>query len=154
MEDEVYESLALMLVTMCALLCFALAFVIRHRVATSTKKRHVIVLVLGDVGRSPRMQYHAISIASKDLSSYVTIVGSAGEPCIDEVEFHPRIAKCLLRAFPTLPSKLFLVYAPLKVIFILFQLLFYLLVTVDAFDSILVQNPPCIPTFFAAKLAC
>jgi len=36
----------------------------------------VQVLVLGDIGRSPRMQYHAISIAKRGGS--VEIVGYAG----------------------------------------------------------------------------
>uniref|UniRef100_A0AAA9TN32 Chitobiosyldiphosphodolichol beta-mannosyltransferase n=1 Tax=Bos taurus TaxID=9913 RepID=A0AAA9TN32_BOVIN len=35
--------------------------------------RHVIVVVLGDVGRSPRMQYHALSLAKSGFS--VTLLG-------------------------------------------------------------------------------
>ncbi|KAB0394219.1 hypothetical protein E2I00_005060 [Balaenoptera physalus] len=35
--------------------------------------RHVIVVVLGDVGRSPRMQYHALSLAKRGFS--VTFLG-------------------------------------------------------------------------------
>src|SRR4051812_42659712 len=38
------------------------------------KKGRVVVLVLGDIGRSPRMQYHAISLANNgwgvDLIGY------------------------------------------------------------------------------------
>ena len=31
--------------------------------AEAAKARHYVVLVLGDVGRSPRMQYHTVSLA-------------------------------------------------------------------------------------------
>ena len=39
--------------------------------------RHVIVVVLGDVGRSPRMQYHALSLAKRGFS--VTFLGFCSE---------------------------------------------------------------------------
>ena len=39
--------------------------------------RHVIVVVLGDVGRSPRMQYHALSLAKSGFS--VTLLGFCSE---------------------------------------------------------------------------
>lgn len=39
--------------------------------------RHVVVVVLGDVGRSPRMQYHALSLAKCGFS--VTFLGFCSE---------------------------------------------------------------------------
>lgn len=39
--------------------------------------RRVCVLVLGDIGRSPRMQYHALSLSKHGFS--VTFVGFLGE---------------------------------------------------------------------------
>lgn len=39
--------------------------------------RHVVVVVLGDVGRSPRMQYHALSLAKCGFS--VTLLGFCSE---------------------------------------------------------------------------
>ena len=39
--------------------------------------RHVTVVVLGDVGRSPRMQYHALSLAKSGFS--VTLLGFRSE---------------------------------------------------------------------------
>ena len=50
----------------------------------------VAVLVLGDVGRSPRMQYHALSLAAHD-DVQVVLVGYTGERCVPELEV--RIAK-------------------------------------------------------------
>lgn len=41
------------------------------------KRRNVCVLVLGDIGRSPRMQYHAISLGKHGFS--VSFVGFFGK---------------------------------------------------------------------------
>ena len=40
---------------------------------------HVVVLVLGDLGRSPRMQYHASSLSRIEGISTVTQIGYEGE---------------------------------------------------------------------------
>ncbi|RHY17918.1 hypothetical protein DYB36_007609, partial [Aphanomyces astaci] len=50
----------------------------------ATPPRHVVVLVLGDVGRSPRMQYHAVSL-SKMPNTKVTLVGYEGERCVPQI---------------------------------------------------------------------
>ena len=43
---------------------------------------HAVVLVLGDLGRSPRMQYHAWSLSQLEGISSVTQVGYSGEKVI------------------------------------------------------------------------
>jgi beta-1,4-mannosyltransferase len=43
------------------------------------EKVTVQILVLGDIGRSPRMQYHALSIARH--GGQVDIIGYQGQPC-------------------------------------------------------------------------
>lgn len=40
--------------------------------------KHVVVMVLGDVGRSPRMQYHALSLA--EAGATVSLVGYKVRP--------------------------------------------------------------------------
>jgi beta-1,4-mannosyltransferase len=50
----------------------------RHVPAKDGKPR-VVVLVLGDIGRSPRMQHHALSIARK--GGLVDLVGYNGPYC-------------------------------------------------------------------------
>lgn len=47
----------------------------RHH-PSKDKERRVVVLVLGDIGRSPRMQYHCLSIARK--GGIVDLVGYEG----------------------------------------------------------------------------
>jgi len=43
---------------------------------------HVVVAVLGDVGRSPRMQYHANSFSKCKGVGKVTLLGYEGEQCM------------------------------------------------------------------------
>ncbi|EGB10232.1 hypothetical protein AURANDRAFT_23258 [Aureococcus anophagefferens] len=59
----------------------------REPVPTSAK--HAVVVVAGDVGRSPRMQYHALSLAEHGYA--VTLVGYAGELCCEAVVAEGRI---------------------------------------------------------------
>ncbi|KAL3767469.1 hypothetical protein ACHAW5_006198 [Stephanodiscus triporus] len=46
--------------------------------------KHVVVMVLGDIGRSPRMQYHALSLLED--GHYVTLIGYAGEGLVPPLE--------------------------------------------------------------------
>eukprot|EP00913_Durusdinium_trenchii_P016167 g15193.t1 len=55
----------------------------------SPAEPHVAVIVLGDIGRSPRMQYHAVSLAKHGCE--VSLVGYAGAQPTAEVLSHPRI---------------------------------------------------------------
>lgn len=114
------------------------------------------MVVLGDVGRSPRMQYHALALA-QDLGE-VDLVGYDGSPLLRAVREHEHI-DCHLLAPPQgrsqqhLPRWLFLAYSALKVLGQTARLSWRLLVGLRAPDVILVQNPPAVPTLVVALLA-
>ncbi|EDQ84817.1 uncharacterized protein MONBRDRAFT_29828 [Monosiga brevicollis MX1] len=112
--------------------------------ARDRQHRHVCVLVLGDIGRSPRMQYHVQSLAEV-LTSDMRV---ESKPLAAIVE-NPKIKIYGLAEAPILPSSwprlAFLLYAPFKALFLAMQLLFTLLFTVPAMEAILMQNPPAIP---------
>ena len=54
-----------------------------------TNGRRAAVVVLGDLGRSPRMQYHALALANDGFS--VDLIGYGGRPADAEVAAHQRI---------------------------------------------------------------
>lgn len=111
-----------------------------------------VVLVLGDIGRSPRMQYHAMSLADMKRS-HVELVGYPGSDPRPEVVKNNRISIHHLMQFPSpLPRSLFVVWAPIKVVLQVLQLSILLLFWLPAFDSILVQNPPGLPALLVARL--
>lgn len=78
------------LITVAFCLSTALTIVIlllpsQYKPTPNSKPKHTVqILVLGDIGRSPRMQYHALSIAKN--GGQVVIIGYRGElgeqPCL------------------------------------------------------------------------
>ncbi|KAE9420228.1 hypothetical protein Angca_009496, partial [Angiostrongylus cantonensis] len=107
------------------------------------------VVVLGDIGRSPRMCYHAYSLAT-ELDYNVKLIGYLestphplihNNPCISYVAVAPP-PDCLAR----LPEA---VQLPLKFIWTFLFLSWALLFRVGwDVKLILMQNPPALPTMF------
>jgi len=104
------------------------------------------VVVLSDWGRSPRMQYHAASLA--ETQRLVHVVAYADTPCAlpPGVTLHalpqPPLWLARLPAFAALPLK-----AALQLLGLLVALL-----RVPAPSHLLLQTPPCIPTLAACLL--
>ena len=121
-----------------------------------------MILCLGDLGRSPRMQYHALSCAKAGLQ--VDLLGYHGSDPMPALTTHPLIH--LHRFHVALPYSLAssssptsrtsrlsrLVLAPLKVALQVAQLLWHMLFLCPTPTFILVQNPPSIPSL--AVCAC
>ncbi|HXR35703.1 MAG TPA: glycosyltransferase [Candidatus Binataceae bacterium] len=119
-------------------------------------ERRVAIVVLGDLGRSPRMQYHALALA--ETGTGVDLIGYAGDPPIRAVRDHRRI-----RLHPLAPPRLLarrhlphVVWVAASLILRCrqaVQLLWLLLFRIASLDIILVQNPPAIPTLLIGVLA-
>lgn len=136
--------------------------------------KHVVVMVLGDIGRSPRMQYHALSLLEE--GHLVTLIGYEGESLMSQLDnalknndasqpqkptYHGRLN--VLRMKPYLPPRTNAIYRLLYYPLRLLSLLYFVVYTLwyrlynecnIVMDVILVQNPPSIPTLLLAYLFC
>lgn len=112
------------------------------------------VIVIGDVGRSPRMQYHAGSLAA--AGSDVDLIGLEGAAVMPAIASNPRIH------VHRLPDRSFagrsrggvrrFVYSSVARGLGHAARLFRTLMRIPKPDVILVQNPPAFPTLFVAWL--
>ena len=116
----------------------------------------VQIVVLGDIGRSPRMQYHALSIAAH--GGAVNIVGYVESEVHSGILAHRMIEVTPIQPFPkrfqTSNKALFLLVAPLKVLWQIWSLYHALGYRTKASKWMLVQNPPSIPTLIVAQFIC
>lgn len=103
--------------------------------------KNVCIVVLGDIGRSPRMQYHALSLAEQGHK--VDIIGYGETQPLDKVKQEPLVYYHYLNPYPEIPLPRFLRYI-IKTIWQAVTLLFALCI-IRKPDFILVQNPPAIP---------
>ncbi|KAJ3986328.1 mannosyltransferase [Lentinula detonsa] len=108
--------------------------------------RSVAILVLGDIGRSPRMMYHAESFAENGFMTYV--IGYGGSKPIPALERLPKVELRYLSEPPAILRSLpFVLLAPFKIIHQITSILRELLIHAgEPPEYILVQNPPSIPT--------
>ncbi|CAI7787351.1 unnamed protein product, partial [Closterium sp. NIES-54] len=121
---------------------------------TRRRRGRAAVVVVGDVGRSPRMQYHALSLANQ-AGLEVDLIGYAGSQVHPSVAEHPRIHLRLLgMSFPSgLSRPLYLLLLPIKLIAQVLCFLWVLCIATPPPDFYLLQNPPTIPTFTVVRFA-
>jgi beta-1,4-mannosyltransferase len=123
---------------------------------------HIIVIVLGDLGRSPRMQYHCQSLL--DAGHSVTAVGYHGEACsllpsaaANDSNNNSRL-QIIRFSVPVLFQSVHpLLYFIWRIISLTVYLLYALFVSVQnsrPVDFVLVQNPPALPLLAVAYFFC
>lgn len=66
-----YLDIRIVLACLLGLLTLWLAYQMFRKPAEPPSYRSVAIVVLGDIGRSPRMMYHAESFASHDFNTYI-----------------------------------------------------------------------------------
>ncbi|VIO91848.1 glycosyl transferase, group 1 family protein [Brugia malayi] len=113
--------------------------------------KNATLVVIGDIGRSPRMCYHARSLADKNYR--VQIVGYTDSAIHQSIQHHPYISVVSLRCPPEYICKLRPIFALiLKFLWTLTVLLLTLFFRIDWPLLIMVQNPPGLPSLLACWL--
>ena len=114
------------------------------------------VVVLGDIGRSPRMQYHAISLAKH--GARVDLVGFLDSEVHPDLLSNPLVKITPLHPPPrflqTSNKLFFILFGPMKVIWQAFDLYYTLGYGSKPAKWMLVQNPPSIPLLGIARIVC
>src|SRR5919109_1129712 len=110
------------------------------------------VIVVGDLGRSPRMQYHAHALAANQTD--VDLIGYEGAALPGTITAEPRIhvhrlAEPRLRRRSGRSITLYALFAIIDVIRSAYRLC-RALSKIPRPDLVLVQNPPSIPTLLVA----
>ena len=111
----------------------------------------VAIVVLGDLGRSPRMLYHALDLA--DAGAHVDLIGYEGRPPDRAVLDHPGIHVHRLST-PLRQSAPRWLFVPASAADIVLQagvLGWMLAAGLSRPDVVLVQNPPAFPTLPVAR---
>ncbi|XP_055050089.1 chitobiosyldiphosphodolichol beta-mannosyltransferase [Misgurnus anguillicaudatus] len=110
---------------------------------------NVCVLVLGDIGRSPRMQYHALSFSRHGYN--VTLIGFLGTTPHQDILEDERIDILPISELKGLRFGPKIFRYVFKVILQSIQL-FYVLMKIEDQGYILMQNPPGLPGIAVAWL--
>ena len=126
---------------------------------TENRKRplHVAVIVMGDVGRSPRMQYHAQSLLEEGYT--VSLIGYDGEQLIPSLQ-EPNERLHIIRfttSSPQVLQKFLPLYFVWRLLSLLGGLMWALWIALPArppVECLLVQNPPAIPLLAISYLFC
>lgn len=104
------------------------------------------VVVLGDYGRSPRMQYHTLSL-SRLPDTQVHVIAYDGSEPLQQIKQAPNIHLAYISKPPAWSTKLPKIAGlGVKVLHQMITMLLMMLFHLPAPSTILMQNPPAIPT--------
>lgn len=127
------------------------AFILLWRLAPS--EHSAIVLVLGDIGRSPRMQYHCLSLLKHNYR--VNLISYKQTAPLKLLSENNRVTFIYLRQpnqLANITSKLKYLYKGIERVVQQFAELLIRLLSLKKSKIIIVQNPPSIPTLLIVQL--
>lgn len=142
---EEWRSFNLLLVLACVFFIVVTVKISRY-VKRRPRHRSVAILVLGDVGRSPRMMYHAESFAKLGFRTH--LVGYKGSKPVPSLTSLPHVHIHHLSEPPVFFRRVsFGLFALVKIAYQTINVLYTLMFSIThSPEFIMVQNPPSIPT--------
>nr|XP_015641554.1 UDP-glycosyltransferase TURAN isoform X1 [Oryza sativa Japonica Group]XP_015641556.1 UDP-glycosyltransferase TURAN isoform X1 [Oryza sativa Japonica Group] len=118
------------------------------------RRRRAAAVVLGDIGRSPRMQYHSLSLANQGGMEVDIVANGGSDPHLllrENPLIHIHEMKSVqLTGISKISGALSML---LKAAIQFIILIWYLCFKIPRPDVFIVQNPPSVPTLAAVKLA-
>lgn len=126
-------------------------YILRQVSRRPHRKNVVLIMVLGDIGRSPRMMYHASSFARHDWET--VLLGYNDTPLIPALLEAPHIHPIGIKSPPALVMALpWIIRAPVRIAYQVFSIIYAILFVIPVHpEFIMVQNPPSIPTLLLAR---
>ncbi|WVW85833.1 hypothetical protein I302_107871 [Kwoniella bestiolae CBS 10118] len=124
---------------------------VRRTTLRPSKRGTAVVLVIGDIGRSPRMMYHTSSLARHGMETWV--VGYGETTPIKELLENDKIHIMPLDEPPKILSKFpWIIRAPIRVMVQIYSIMRLIIWEIPInTEYIFVQNPPSIPTLAIAQ---
>ncbi|XP_059472117.1 chitobiosyldiphosphodolichol beta-mannosyltransferase [Neocloeon triangulifer] len=123
---------------------------------SSRGSKRACVVVLGDIGRSPRMQYHSLSLAKEGIN--VDLVGYQGSVPIKELTQNSSIQLHFIQPCPNfrkyLPGLCAYVLKALWQAVTLLLALIWVRLSEGRCSHLLMQNPPSVPTLGVCWIFC
>ncbi|XP_043379474.1 chitobiosyldiphosphodolichol beta-mannosyltransferase isoform X3 [Chelonia mydas] len=132
-------------------LCAALLWLRRRPAGPEGARGRVCVAVLGDLGRSPRMQYHALALARRGHG--VTLLGFLSTKPHSDILCNEKIHIVSISELKVLQVGPKIFQYITKVIAQAIQL-FYTMLKIDRPSYILLQNPPGLPSIAVTWMVC
>ncbi|CAM4607818.1 unnamed protein product [Lepidochelys olivacea] len=132
-------------------LCAALLWLRRRPAGPEGARGRVCVAVLGDLGRSPRMQYHALALARRGHG--VTLLGFLSTKPHHDILCNEKIHIVSISELKVLQVGPKIFQYITKVIAQAIQL-FYTMLKIDRPSYILLQNPPGLPSIAVTWMVC
>ncbi|KZZ95144.1 chitobiosyldiphosphodolichol beta-mannosyltransferase [Ascosphaera apis ARSEF 7405] len=119
--------------------------------------KKAMIVVLGDIGHSPRMQNHALSLAK--MKTKVYMVGYLDSEPQDEILYNPYVELVVMPSPPRFlaifnSKLLYPIAAVIKITHQIIAMWSAMRYECPKCDFMIVQNPPSLPTLLISRIVC